>query len=528
MLWAPVVAVWACVYVLARRREVRQWAEARLCAAGCDAHVRVGAVSIETAALNDWPRAAARALARLTRSAPAACTRALLRGYDVGVLVAGLGAVAVVGVVAISCVQVVCAAISPVASSAHRIVKRGEEGAAPAPWIAPMIPGWNLPASHIVPLLAAAAVSQVAHEAGHAIAAELQRVRPIAFGLTIVFPLLPIAYVALPERASLMSLTRWERLRIVSAGVYHNVLLYVVFWAAGALGVGRIAWRDARGLHVVHSVDPQLSRWLPPHSDILALADVGLVGMTGTQRMGAWDAFLHGPAPHSSGWCLRNDEWDAAADACCGTPGKSDAVACFERERAHGAATGASGAACLPPLDVFALHSARRCSPAQACAAGYVCGSPAAAENLTWLSVALQGDVDRVVLRGPLDTLAYSMRVSPFSVRAWLRVLAGSALEPALATLADWWRLWMSYFLLVNGTLWLMNMLPIWSLDGAAYAELVLVSALVARRRDVSSEYMPLADADVGLDPEDPQPTHEDGRSRLHFLGAWRKRWGGA
>ncbi|XP_044259760.1 membrane-bound transcription factor site-2 protease [Tribolium madens] len=89
--------------------------------------------------------------------------------------------------------------------------------------IQPVIPGINLPASEIGYYSVTLLFSSVLHELGHALAAVQEDVNVINVGANVMF-ILPVAYVNL-NSDKLFSLNPWKRLKILCAGVWHNLLI---------------------------------------------------------------------------------------------------------------------------------------------------------------------------------------------------------------------------------------------------------------------------------------------------------------
>ncbi|XP_056633297.1 membrane-bound transcription factor site-2 protease [Diorhabda sublineata] len=90
----------------------------------------------------------------------------------------------------------------------------------------PVIPGFNLPASEIGYYSATLIVASIVHELGHALAAVMEDVNLIDVGVSIFF-LLPVAYVNLATE-KLFSIERKKTLRILCAGIWHNVVLSTI------------------------------------------------------------------------------------------------------------------------------------------------------------------------------------------------------------------------------------------------------------------------------------------------------------
>lgn len=94
-----------------------------------------------------------------------------------------------------------------------------------------MLPGVNLPLDEIGYYIGALAVTSIAHEMGHAFAAVLEEVTVTGFGFYI-FLVFPLAYTEI-NSDQLNAVKIWSKLRILTAGVWHNIVLsllgYLVF-----------------------------------------------------------------------------------------------------------------------------------------------------------------------------------------------------------------------------------------------------------------------------------------------------------
>lgn len=91
------------------------------------------------------------------------------------------------------------------------------------PVLEPLIPGFNLPTSEIGYYAIALLLCSVVHEFGHALAAVKEDVHLIDMGLNL-FLFLPVAFVNISSE-KLSAISQWRILRILCAGVWHNVVL---------------------------------------------------------------------------------------------------------------------------------------------------------------------------------------------------------------------------------------------------------------------------------------------------------------
>eukprot|EP00127_Corallochytrium_limacisporum_P001451 Clim_evm4s57 gene=Clim_evmTU4s57 len=94
-----------------------------------------------------------------------------------------------------------------------------------AQFLTPVVPGVNLPVSHLGYYFFALALAGVLHEMGHAIAAATEGVVVEGFGVFLAL-MYPGAYVEL-DGSHVEKLHPWNQLRIYTAGVWHNVLISI-------------------------------------------------------------------------------------------------------------------------------------------------------------------------------------------------------------------------------------------------------------------------------------------------------------
>ncbi|KAG5879674.1 hypothetical protein JTB14_021477 [Gonioctena quinquepunctata] len=92
--------------------------------------------------------------------------------------------------------------------------------------IEPVIPGVNLPASEIGYYSLSLIVCSIVHELGHALAAVKEDVNLIDVGANMFF-VLPVAFVNL-STDKFSSLSPKQTLKILCAGVWHNIILALV------------------------------------------------------------------------------------------------------------------------------------------------------------------------------------------------------------------------------------------------------------------------------------------------------------
>ncbi|KAF5296762.1 hypothetical protein FQR65_LT10163 [Abscondita terminalis] len=94
--------------------------------------------------------------------------------------------------------------------------------------IEPIIPGINLPLSELGFYSVTLIFCSIVHEVGHALAAVKEDVHLVNVGVVVLF-IIPVAYVNI-NIEKLSNLNPWKTLRILCAGVWHNIVLaFLVF-----------------------------------------------------------------------------------------------------------------------------------------------------------------------------------------------------------------------------------------------------------------------------------------------------------
>ncbi|XP_057341011.1 membrane-bound transcription factor site-2 protease isoform X1 [Microplitis mediator] len=105
--------------------------------------------------------------------------------------------------------------------------KSAEGGPVDDNWqLEPMIPGINVPVSDIQYYVITLGICSIFHEMGHAVAASRENVQVYGVGFILAF-ILPIAYVSINhEQMKLLKIG--GQLRILCAGVWHNIILAII------------------------------------------------------------------------------------------------------------------------------------------------------------------------------------------------------------------------------------------------------------------------------------------------------------
>lgn len=174
--------------------------------------------------------------------------------------------------------------------------------------------------SHIGYYLFALIVCGLFHEGGHAIASYSQGVPIQSSGMFVMY-LYPGAFVNIPDQ-QLQSLDPWKQLKIICAGVWHNLVLYVYAYIslAGGLKIFLLilGWQSLEGyggVSVVHiRTNSPLTPHLPPSTIIYQLDDLPLAN-----NIEDWNIHLFsetGRHNANQGFCVAKPVEDYGNECC--------------------------------------------------------------------------------------------------------------------------------------------------------------------------------------------------------------------
>ncbi|CAD6588292.1 MAG: hypothetical protein CYPHOPRED_004330 [Cyphobasidiales sp. Tagirdzhanova-0007] len=316
-----------------------------------------------------------------------------------------------------------------------------------------LLPGITTPLRDLPVTLAAGLFAITWHEFGHAFSAALYGVPLQGIGIIVIL-LFPGAYVILPK-TTLELLPSQGKISIVLAGVWHNLVLWLLIWSSIQVGIGNMNTRifgllgcrdyNERGVIVqlVKDTSP-LFGILLPRTLVTRLDDLDLHDSNTFRH---WDHYLigdQGPFNLDTGY---------AHLGCTASPANSNGV-CFNDTKGT--------ERCLDPSSVL---NTSRCL--DMCTDGSTaCIFPARQAHLLRLAILnALGTEDIVFYQGP-------------RARLWRDVQVGSLLAP-------WWlpqtlpmdvEKFFSHVQAISLSLALFNLLPLPYLDGGEVLRILLTA----------------------------------------------------
>ncbi|KAG0810738.1 hypothetical protein G6F26_001535 [Rhizopus arrhizus] len=348
----------------------------------------------------------------------------------------------------------------------------------------PMIPGVTLPMSHIGYYLLALLVCGLFHEAGHAIASFSEGVPIQSSGMFVLY-LYPGAFVNIPDQ-QLQTLAPFRQLKIICAGVWHNLTLYLFTTVSLAGGLKLLllllGWQSLEGqggVSVVHiRTNSPLATHLPPSTVIYQLDDMPL-----TNNIEDWNSFLFkedGRHTLDLGFCVSKPLEDYG-NACCDVTDENPfgqstnaSISCFQSIEKT------VEKQCLPTLSVLATKNIPRCYRASDCnGSDSTCVIPFApsiagqvvrihAQFPSWITNEEVDNKKIFVFEGELVDIWESVKVSILRPRFWV-------LPTSLPHVLELILRYISSFTIA---LALLNILPAFKLDGEFALEQLLISFL--------------------------------------------------
>ncbi|KAG8221576.1 hypothetical protein J3R82DRAFT_1819 [Butyriboletus roseoflavus] len=293
----------------------------------------------------------------------------------------------------------------------------------------------------------------------------------LSCGVSVMF-LLPTAFVTLPA-TRLEKLSPRDRLQIVSGGCFHNFVLSCLLFSAAWSGSGIlptwILFQDisALGRLIVNvDYDSPLATHLPVGTLITKIDDSSMASVLSDD---SWDHYLLSPFSGSmQGWCTNSSFLDKAfGEWAKRVIWLGDCLLCTKAP----ACTSAGSYSCfvskadetvqyeLDPVHIF-TDNLVRCNSSTECSSVSSCVAPRRDQQLVRIFVlrnrAGTSIEDIVIWKGPKDEIWQQVQVS--SLRS--RFSFVSSRLPILASA------FFEYMKIVNLSLYLVNTLPIATLDG--------------------------------------------------------------
>jgi len=277
--------------------------------------------------------------------------------------------------------------------------------------------------------------------------------------------LIPSAFVSISS-GTMSRLPATGRLRIASAGAYHNVLIFAIVSLVGRTTFGNrmlaVGYEDVSRLgKVVISIDDDspLNGHLIPGETITRLDDFAL-GSDLHQDL--WSRYFLEPdtisASPLTGWCVETEWLQGQPSDCCSTNATDTSdIACFSSFLR----SSASVDRCIDPMPIMAGNDRARCSPSGACAANFTCVIYASPNPLLRIE-ASKDETPRIVLWSgpPLEVWEQvevgELRPRVFVYPLWLPKLLAS---------------YISYLKTIMFSLFVMNLLPLSFLDGGQVSQ---------------------------------------------------------
>ncbi|ESK88688.1 membrane-bound transcription factor site-2 protease-like [Moniliophthora roreri MCA 2997] len=327
--------------------------------------------------------------------------------------------------------------------------------------VTPIIPGVTVPFSHLPMIIIAVFTCQLFHEFGHALGGALESAPLVSVGASFTV-LFPSAFVQFSQRY-VETLPPQRKARIISAGPWHNLVLWLALFAVGRVGVwversmsvGRLLYKDVGDVGcVVVGVDGDspLNGYLPLGSVITQLDDTELGG-----KDDIWTIYLTGLSrakEQANGWCVSRQSFKDASNSCClPTASSTPLVSCFTSRQAQ-------VRGCLDPVEVLTSSTPRtRCLQDKECNTNLeMCVWPDKTASLMRIRFRESADDDKTVLwNGPRKEVWEQVIVSKYIPRFWFVPLGAATV---IATFFE-------YLMLATLSLYLFNLLPLPMLDGS-------------------------------------------------------------
>ncbi|CAL2036699.1 unnamed protein product [Caenorhabditis brenneri] len=391
--------------------------------------------------------------------------------------------------------------------------------------LVPIIPGFNLPWSHIPIFMAVLVVAAVFHELGHAWAATSNGVTVNGFGVFIL-AVYPGAFTDI-EPITLKRSSAFKRLQIFGAGIWHNLLLALLAFALFHVAPIAVSPVLARGNGVsVKGVDIR-SGLSNSRTGLVAGDVVKSVDECRVETVADWWRCIRTSKEMRNGRCVNKEAVEAATAfnhrtevdeiLCCDEFNVTTAHVCFEREekvpRAVETQTRApqlnallglegrddkpyGAAAAVKSSDetvtkyscLHARHVVEQavCNISEPCKAENtekeekVCVYPALHNGTRLVKIGLSNRSKPILFVGQLNEMLEMVSISPLTPR----------FSFAQISWLENFELASKYLFTLSLALGLFNAMPVYSLDGQYIVQTLLQSSGLSIRRRELFQYL--------------------------------------
>ncbi|GAN03243.1 membrane-bound transcription factor site-2 protease [Mucor ambiguus] len=356
----------------------------------------------------------------------------------------------------------------------------------------PMIPGLTLPISHLHYYFVALLVGALLHELGHGLCAGLHNLRLCHSGFFFSY-IYPGAFISIAE-SDLDMLGVWQKLQIICAGIWHNIVLFGICkmlnkvasrWIWCHLGWQMLS--DGVSVVNIHASSP-LAPHLKPGTRIIQLDDTPLLHGTDDWRS-FWNRDFATTPTH--GFCALMGATTFTDTSCCAFASdlpfgdSSDStISCFQN--ASLGDTEVIQGECLNTLQTLAAYTTVRCRLDADCLGNSTCVIP--------VTPSMYGQRVRIyaenegqelitsIYEGALRDVLDSVQVSnlhpkypclPKQLPHQFDLLTRQVLK-CLFTLCYTYLTHNSYVATFSLTLALLNSVPAFNLDGASILKKLL------------------------------------------------------
>jgi len=327
-----------------------------------------------------------------------------------------------------------------------------------------VVPGVNIPNSELGYYFLSLLLCSVYHELGHAVCAVSENVRVLGVGVFVLF-LIPTAYVELPTD-QLITKSNFQKLRIFSAGVWHNLILVALSYVVltGLPGI--------LSPFYIHGVHPCVT-YVSPDSPVtgprgLKQGDIikSVQGITVNNREQFRSQIIECLHQNiSQGYCINHETYKhlnqikddsvhmqgRSDDNCCDKKNVSSSL-CFHIYSEGGQVT----SSCLPARSLVESSESTGCFKAEHCHDDQICALPVfPANNTKFIQIARSNDKHFLYVGNPAFIYT-STELSDYCPR--------SAFVPV--NLAEMISKLCTYVISFSAALALLNVVPSLLLDG--------------------------------------------------------------